>query len=162
MSRRLFASIGSLRYDRFADFQYFNFHQEVESDLGLLCPLAAGLVRRIDDNLLDELVLDGFFMSAMENGILLEAFHMLYTQKAFHPSSRSMSAWNTALACYWRVAVRQQNRNLPIYWTGQKGRQPCGESEQPHPCVYEPQAHSAGKIFYPAESIFQYREIPSQ
>ena len=59
MSRRLSASIGSFRYNRFADFRYFHFLQEVENDSDLLRPLAAGLVWGIDDDLLDELIHDG-------------------------------------------------------------------------------------------------------
>ena len=59
MSRRLSASIGSLRNYRFADFRYFYFLQEVENDFDLLRPLAAGLVRGVDDDLLDELVHNG-------------------------------------------------------------------------------------------------------
>ena len=48
------ASIGSLRNYRFADFRYFYFLQEVENDFDLLRPFAAGLVRGVDDDLLDE------------------------------------------------------------------------------------------------------------
>ncbi len=59
MSRRLSASIGGLRYNRFDDFRYFNFLQEVENNFDLLRPLAAGLVRGVDDDLLDKLVHDG-------------------------------------------------------------------------------------------------------
>ena len=59
MSRRLSASIGSFSNNRFADFRYFNFLQEVENDLVLLRPLAVDLLRGVDDDLLDELVHDG-------------------------------------------------------------------------------------------------------
>ena len=59
MSRRLSASIGSFSNNRFADFRYFHFLQEVENDFDLLRPLAAGLVRGIDDDLLDKLIHDG-------------------------------------------------------------------------------------------------------
>ena len=45
MSRRLSASIGSLRNYRFAGFRYFYFLQEVENDFDLLRPFATGLVR---------------------------------------------------------------------------------------------------------------------
>ena len=70
MSRRLSASIGSFSNNRFADFRYFHFLQEVENDLDLLRPLSVDLFRGVDDDLLDELVHDG--------GCQLRDVHVLF------------------------------------------------------------------------------------
>ncbi len=58
-SRRLSASVGSFCDDRLTDFRRIQLIQEVKDDPDLLNPLGALFLRRIDDDLLDELVHNG-------------------------------------------------------------------------------------------------------
>ena len=91
MSRRLSASIGGFRYNRFADFRYFNFLQEVENDFDLLRPLAAGLVQDVNDDLLDELVHNGGVNSEMSTYFSSRAGKLFHNAALWYKSTLTIS-----------------------------------------------------------------------